>query len=315
MKIDKPGIYKDFPEADYFEDPCPAPSLTQSIAKVLIDQSLLHAKEEHPRLATMDEDDEAGEKYDKAKAIGNAAHAVLIGRGKTIAVENFDNWQTKDAKAAKAIAMNMGKVPILAKHMAQAHRMVLQTKLQLAAIAAATKEPALDMVFKEGDGEVVAACEIEGIWLRTLIDWMVNPRLVFDYKSTALSVAPHAVPKLMGDAGWPIQAAMQERILDVLDPLGRGRRRFFFIAQENYKPYALTAHLLPEGTMTMGRKRIAMAETMWREAIKTGAWPGYLPVIHRPELPGWQEKQWLDRELADEAARESGPMLTNMAGG
>jgi hypothetical protein len=188
--------------------------------------------------------------------------------------------------------------------MQTAHKMVLAAKLQLT--NAGGYDVALDKAFREGDGEVVIAAEIDGIWLRSLVDWMVNPRLLFDYKSTAMSVAPHAIPKLMADAGWPIQAATQERILDVIDPEGAGRRRFFFIAQENYKPFALTVHELPESTMTMGRKMLAKAESMWREAILTNTWHGYPPMINRPELPGWTESQWLNREIAD-AARERVP--------
>ena len=36
MKITAPGIYKDFDETAYFADPAPQPSLSQSLAKVLI---------------------------------------------------------------------------------------------------------------------------------------------------------------------------------------------------------------------------------------------------------------------------------------
>jgi len=42
--IDRPGIYRDMSSEEYLNDPCPAPSLTQSIAKVLIARSPLHAK-------------------------------------------------------------------------------------------------------------------------------------------------------------------------------------------------------------------------------------------------------------------------------
>jgi hypothetical protein len=296
--ITSPGIFRGFPEADYFADPCPLPSLTQSIAKVLIDQSALHARAEHPRFADLDED-EPDEKYVKAQAIGNAAHATLIGRGKTLAVGNYDNWMGKEAKAFKAEALAAGKTPILAKHANTALLMVAAAKRQLSTIAAA--EPAIMGAFTDGDGEVMVACEIDGIWLRSLIDWMVNPRLLVDFKTTAMSVAPHVIPNLMADAGWPIQAAMQERILDVLDPEGAGRRKFFFVAQENYKPYALTVHRLPEGTLTMGRKMVAKAEMMWREAMLIGRWDGYAPVVHAPEYPGFKEAQWLNREIADAA--------------
>jgi hypothetical protein len=90
VKIDKPGIYVDFPEWAYHQDPCPEPSFNQSIGKVLIAQSALHARTEHPRFATpVAAEDEESEKYVVAKAIGNAAHKLIIGRGKDIAVGDF----------------------------------------------------------------------------------------------------------------------------------------------------------------------------------------------------------------------------------
>ena len=50
FKIEKPGLYLDVPVDDYFADPLPAPSLTQSIAKIILDHSPLHAWHAHPRL-------------------------------------------------------------------------------------------------------------------------------------------------------------------------------------------------------------------------------------------------------------------------
>jgi hypothetical protein len=302
MIIDKPGIFFDFPEADYFADPCPSPSLSQSLAKVLLDQTELHAMNEHPRLAPPD-DDEAEEKYVKAQAIGNAAHAIMIGRGKTMAVSDLDTWTGDRKREFRDAAEAEGKTPILRKHFEVAVRMVAAARAQLDAIT----EPAAADAFVKGHGEVVIAAEVDGVWLRSLVDWMVNPRVLVDFKTTAMSVAPHVVPKLMGDAGWPIQAAMQERILDLVDPEGAGRRKFYFIAQENYRPFALTMHELPEATMTMGRKMIARAELLWRDAMLTNHFPGYAPVIHRPEYPAWQESQWLNREIAD-AAHERVPV-------
>lgn len=297
MNITETGIFPDFPSADYFADPCPVPSLTQSLAKVLIEHSALHARCECPRFAEPDEADDDAEKYEKAKAIGNAAHMALIGRGKDIAIGEFDSWRSDVAKKFRAAAEAAGQTPILTKHMNVAHKMVLAARLQIIAHANALDEPALHQAFKEGSGEVVAAALIDGIWMRSLIDWMVNPRLVFDYKSTAMSVAPHGIDNLMANAGWPIQAATQERILDVIDPEGAGRRRFFFIAQENWKPFALTVHEMPEATMTMGRKQVAYAEDCWREAVLRNNWQGYPIAINRPQYPGYKETQWLTREI------------------
>ena len=96
MKITKPGIYRDFPTAAYFADCCPEPSFTQSLAKILLDQSPRHAYQAHPRLNVQpaDEDDA----YDKSRAIGNAAHAMMLGRGKVMAVEDFPDWRTKEIR-------------------------------------------------------------------------------------------------------------------------------------------------------------------------------------------------------------------------
>jgi hypothetical protein len=125
MKIEIPGIYRDFPTADYFADPTPEPSFSQSLAKILIDQSPLHARQAHPRLAEpVDGDDDETEKYNKVLAIGNAAHALMLDRGKVLAVGEFKDWKKKDAQEFKADAIAAGKEPILRKHFETAGRMV-----------------------------------------------------------------------------------------------------------------------------------------------------------------------------------------------
>ena len=78
-RVTEPGIYADFPVADYFADPTPEPSLTQTLAKLLLERAPIHAKYAHPRLTPVvpDEDDPA-ERYDKARAIGNEPPAPPI---------------------------------------------------------------------------------------------------------------------------------------------------------------------------------------------------------------------------------------------
>ena len=98
LRIDKPGIYRGVESADYFADPCVEPSLSQSICKVLIERSPLRAKHEHPRLQPPVADGEEDEKYIKAQAIGNAAHALMIGRGKTLEAITFNDFKKGDAR-------------------------------------------------------------------------------------------------------------------------------------------------------------------------------------------------------------------------
>jgi hypothetical protein len=303
QKIEQPGIYVDFDIAAYMADPCPEPSLSQTIAKVLIERSPAHAAATHPRLAPPPEDDDEAEKYIVARAIGDAAHRFMIGRGKDIAVGEFNSWRGKDAAAFKTDALAAGRTPILDKHMVRATRMVHAAHDQIEAAGW------FDAFHPDnGHGEVVIAWQEDGLWFRSMVDWMVSPTLAYDYKSTSLSCAPHAVGKLMADAGWDVQAAFQERGLDVLDPDGRGRRTFRFIAQENEPPYALTPVELTEAVLTIGRKKVAYAVAMWKTCMATGLWLGYPSEICRPEMPGYKETQWLNREI-EEADRPRNPKL------
>jgi hypothetical protein len=307
MKIEIPGIYRDFPTADYFADPTPEPSFSQSLAKILIDQSPLHARQAHPRLAEpVDGDDDETEKYNKVLAIGNAAHALMLDRGKVLAVGEFKDWKKKDAQEFKADAIAAGKEPILRKHFETAGRMVD------AAIEQLTQIHGCQNAFTHGDAEVVIANVEDGIWLRSMVDWITpDLREIWDLKTSGMSASPYATGKQMASAGWHVQAAMHERILDALDPAGAGRRHFYYVCQENEAPFALTVNEIGEYALTIGRKQIDYAIKMWAHCLTKDTWPAYPPRIIRPELPAWAENSWLARELAEDDVREQRALNKN----
>jgi hypothetical protein len=294
MKITKPGIYRNIESADYFADPCPEPSLSQSICKVILERSLLHAKYEHPRLAPPAIDEDDGEKYVKAQAIGNAAHAIMIGRGKTLEVIKANDFKGGEAKKLRDAAFAAGKSPILDKHLTVASAIVACGFEQL--------NPHDDRnAFTSGAGEVALIWQEDGIWCRALVDWLHDDlRTVDDYKTSGISMAPHVIGMQAEKAGWHVQAAFIERGLDMLDPDGAGRRRFRFIAQEQTRPYALTCMHMNEYWLTMGRKKVQAAMTLWRVAMSSGKWPAYGNHAVVPDYPGFREKQWLDREMSGE---------------
>lgn len=295
-QITEPGIYRDFDVAAYHNDPCPEPSFSQSIGKILIDRSPLHAAVEHPRLPPLNgaDDDETAEKYVKAQVIGDAAHKMMIGRGKTLAVGDFDSWRSDAAKKFRAAAEKDGQTPILAKHMAVATRVVVAGRVQLE-----THEER--DCFRNGAGEVVLVWREGPLWFRCLVDWLHDDLLTADdYKTSGMSVAEHVLGMRACDGGWDIQAAMIERGLDALDLSNAGRRRFRFIAQEQDAPHCLNVMRMTEHWMTMGRKRLQRAVDIWSRCVASGQWPGYAPVSVTPEYPQWKERNWLDRELMDE---------------
>jgi hypothetical protein len=309
MSILHPGIHFDVPSADYFADPAPEPSLTQSIAKILLDESAAHARLAHPRLAPSRAEDEPTEKYVAAQAIGNAAHKLLIGRGKELALADFEDWKKKDAQAFKAAAYLAGLTPILSKHYDRAQEMAKAARVQLDAIGWTD-------AFKEGNGETVVIAKDGDTYLRSMIDWYIDPTLCYDLKTSGGSLAPHVIGRAAESAGWHVQAAMQERILDILHPESAGRHRWRFVAQENWEPWAIVAVKLDEHWLTMGRKALDMAIGIWRQCMASGQWPAYPPIPITPEFPGYKEAAWLGRELAHEDRRQSDDqMLTDLAGG
>jgi hypothetical protein len=303
----KVGIYRDMDSAAYFADPCDEPSLSQSIAKVLVASSPWHAATEHPRLPphALDQDDR--EKYDKAKAIGNAAHAIMIGRGKTLEIVEANDFKGGKAKKIRDAAYAAGRTPVLEKHFEIATDIASSGMLQL-------RSHAFSDAFQNGSGEVALIWQDDGIWCRALVDWLhADLRKVDDYKTSGMSMAPHVIGLRAEAAGWHVQAAFIERGLDILDAGGAGRREFRFIAQEQFRPYALNAMPIEEHWLTMGRKKVQAAMTLWRGCLKANRWPGYPRQASRPEFPTYKEKAWLERELSGEFETENDTSLT-MAG-
>lgn len=307
MKIERAGIYTDMPTSDYFEDPCPQPSLTQSVAKILLEKSPLHAWHAHSRLNPDWRPDDPT-KFDT----GNIAHKLLIGRGRDIVVLNeFEDWRKKAAQEAREAAAADGKLAVLGKKFALADRMVKAAREQL-------ELRGLSGLFNSdhGAGEVCLAWQEDGVWFRQLVDWLRNDNMMFvDLKTTDMSAAPHGLGRMMVNAGWPIQAAMAERGLNAI--VGEKRRRFLFVVQEaGDKPHALNVVEMSESTMTMGRKMLDMAVHIWKDCITRDRWPGYPLEIIVPDYPGYAEASWLDREQTEFAqARKPEPMLTDLSGG
>lgn len=286
-----PGIHLDIASADYFADPCSVPSLTQSIASVLLEQSPRHAALRHPKL------NPAWEPYEDTKFnIGNAAHKLLIGRGKELVVVEADDWRTKAAKEARDEAHAKGNVAILAHQHVTARAMADAFKEQIRAI------PECDGAFgptKGGCGEVVIIAEYNGVMLRSMVDWMRDTTRLDDLKTTGMTASPDRLPYAMADGGWDLQAAIQERILDVLDPSMRGRRHHYFYLQENDDPYEVTVCELPEAVMTIGRAKLDRAIAIWSACMASNRWPGYPRVVQSPTYPPYMEARVMEKLMGE----------------
>lgn len=279
--IQEPGAWR-MADAVYRTDPCVERALNTTTAKVLIEQSPLHAK----LLLEQPPEDE------KTFDIGLVAHVLRLERGRTIEIIDAKDYRTKAAQEARNIARAGGKLPILAHQYNAARDMVDASNHYI--------DDVKPLPFADGYAEAAIFARLEGrTWLRALVDWLhVDGLTIDDYKTTDQSASPDSIERRMYLHGWDIQAAMHERILDLIDPDNAGRRKHRFIVQETKPPYVTTVGVLSEEAMTMGRKRLNYAINLWQRCLATDTWPAY-PSPVTIGYPRWSESQWLEREVKE----------------
>ena len=175
-----PGLY-DIPEAEYHADPCQAPSLSSSVAKILLTQSPLHAWTAHPRLNPYYEPEEK-----TAFDLGSAAHALLLEGEDRMTKIDAKDYKTKDAQAARDEARAAGKHPVLKARYPDVQKM---RNAALLAITACTNLSGYTLA--AGLPERALIWQEDEIWCRCKPDSLANDRtLILDYKSTTDASPP-----------------------------------------------------------------------------------------------------------------------------
>ncbi len=274
------GLHTDISEAVYHADPCPEPSLSRSVAKLLIERTPRHAFKAHPRLSPPTDAEPAEEKFD----LGTAAHSMLLGRGKGIVALPFKDWRTDAAKAKREAVRAAGMVPLLTAQYERAAAMCAAVNEQLADLG-------LAHLFREehGRGEVVATFNdpVAG-WTRVLIDWLTGDMHVWDVKTTDIPLSPETIGRHCASMGYEFQQAFYERVLVGLYPELKGRLKFNFLFIETRDPHAVMPVQLPNDAMAKGRRQVAVACQMWRECKERGSWPLFAPGVVVAEYPPWQ---------------------------
>jgi hypothetical protein len=306
QRVTWPGFYR-MSAAQYHADCCPEPSLSASMAKVLLDKSPKHAWTAHPRL-NPDHAPQNETKFD----FGSAAHEILLGKGAGLVEVDADDWRTKAARAERDDILAAGKQPILIADMARAKALADAARRQLDACG-------LAHVFADPSrSEIVMVWRDEGgIWCRSMLDWnwIEPPGLtVYDLK-TASNAHPSSLGFRIADYAYELQAGFYERGLATLLPdlLGRVTWRWVFV--EDKEPFALSVAELDGAGKTIGAKKAAAAVALWGECVRTGEWPAWPAGVHRVEYPMRAEEQWLAREENDPAlqALTINPMIPEPA--
>jgi hypothetical protein len=268
---------------DYHGDPCPQPSLSASLAKMLLAQSPLHAWTASPRL---NPDWEPIEK--KTFDIGRAAHRAVLGAGGDYEAIPADLMSSNGAAGTKAAkewiedARARGVTPLKADEVDQIGAMADAVRRQI--------EP-MGIAFDPARSEVVAMAEIDGIWCRAMIDNApTDPRQpLYDLKSTT-DASPETLAKTIASYGYDLQAA---HYLAVWKAATGEDRKFRFIFVEKAAPYGVSVAELyrkpgDEADWFDHADALARdARRIWGECLTSGNWPCYPARVALIGAPGW----------------------------
>ena len=260
-------IHTDIPAAEYHADPAPEPSLSSSVARILVERSPAHAWWAHPRLNPDFEPDSGS----AGSNLGAAAHAVAL-ECDWDRVVFFDapDWRTKAAKAARTGAILSGVIPLLEKNRAQVTGMV-------AALAPLLPDPTwlaeATLMWREANGA----------WCRARPDALV-PGLIVDIKTTTLAATPD---------GWG-----RRQMWEYAMQCGLYRRGYAathdgelpawrFVVQEQTAPYCAAVFTFDNESLAYCDRLAERAIELWGACMASGEWPGYPAGGHVADMPAW----------------------------
>ena len=278
-------------DQEYHNDPCERPSLSHSIAHILLTESPRHAWLAHARLG--------GVKRPTTNAMDDGAilHRLLLGAGRDFEMVMETDWRTNAAKAARAAIIEKGKIPILA-HKFEA---LFEAAKRIAKNAA-------DQGFPIGPPGSQSELAIEWteivdgdeILCRCRLDQLRRDLVVYDIKKVR-SANPTDFARNICDTGMDIQHHVYTRAVEMLhgdDALGRVD--FVFLCCEIEAPYEVVPGRLSGIYREIGKRRWERALRLWRQLLKDGSypWPGYSDGAVVFDAPAYV----ISRELPEEYA-------------
>lgn len=290
------GIYGDIPEAAYHADCAIEISASASGLRTLLTESPRHAAYDHPKLNPAWEPSESTLDMNK----GTILHSLLLGTPQPYVELDFKNYQTNDARTAKADVLKDGLIPILKTQMtdlrtaADAIRKILREEFPK--VWEALSDP-------DTMNEATLIFRRNGVMCRSRCDAFPLDKYgqVYDFKFTGRTAEPEAWSKQLRDR-YLFQPVLYTAGIEALrgdDP------EFRFLVAEWDAPYGISIHALDPGLQELARRRLDEALEVWSICLKNNSWPGYPPFTHFSEAPGWMLAQEESRVIAREALREA----------
>ena len=301
-----PGVYADIPDAMYHADDLgDRPSLSSTLARLILNRSPRHAWAAHPKLNPLHESKDSAT-FD----IGRAIHRAILGRGGDYAaipanlISDDGGVRSKAARDWVSEARAAGLTPLKAD---------VVTQIEAIASVAKAKLAAMGIRLDPSRSEMSALAEIDGVLCRCRVDNApLDPRLpLYDVKSCE-DASPDAVIRSIAGYGYDSQAAFY---LDTWFAATGDRRKMRFIFVEKAAPYEVSVVELyakpgdEADWMDDAHGKAAEARRVWGECLTSGDWPGYPPHIAMVGAPGWYRQKWENYGIAPKPEKPSAEVL------
>lgn len=283
--IDRAGVY-DLTMPEYRGDCCVGPSVSGTDLVVLEQDTLAHWH--YQSYLNPDREEESSPSMD----LGIVAHYVILGETSFAArfvVSPFDDFRSGEARQWRD---------------AQAQKKIVLTKKQFDTVGemamAIGKHPFARNAFRDGVPEqsLVWHDKETGIWLKSRPDWLPNRSNVVPDLKTTNDANPRTWMRKAFDFGYHQKEALRiEGFRHVLDRPCMP----YFVVQETKKPYLVSVVTMRDTDLEIGHILNRKALRRLADALAKGKFPGYGDDrVIEIAIPGWKEKEFLDRHAAGE---------------
>lgn len=266
-------------EADYHsENPelfGDVPNLTVSTAKYIVLDSPAHAYLHHPKLG--------GEPFKATTEMdrGTLLHALLLRKGRPLAVIPFDDYKSKAARELRDEANAKGQLAVTERLFDSAMKAVRVLGPKLAARGyplQGQSEVTIRWAETTSDGALVKC--------RGRLDH-VDGHHMLDLKITADANPKRIERSHITSMGYDIQRAGYTRGLERECPEFQGRSDFTLLFCEPEPPYCVTPIVCGGSLRELGDRKWLRAVNRWHNCLSTNHWPEYVDRPYYAEAKPW----------------------------
>jgi hypothetical protein len=244
---------------------------------------------------------------------GSIAHGILL-EGTESGVAVFDpadypnktgggtahGWTNNAIKEARDVARAEGKIPVLKSDMHEIRTMVGAARQFLDRLK--VRQPHVWQMFQPdgGDSEVTMTWNDCGIPCRIRADRISKDRsIIVDYKTGGTTASPDIWGKSqMVRMGYYVSAAFYQRGVQAVHGV---TPVYLWLVQEQEAPYLCSLVGLDNHAAALGAEKIDYALKEWSRCADSDDWPMYPADICYPEMPAWEDAQWIEKQLEETA--------------